>query len=117
MEPALYLDPLALEKLTHTAGEDLALQLLERCLAFDCCGLDRVVSAGDLHLAEEMLHRLTSDSGWLGALELHRLCQALEIQACDRQADELARLLPEFLDVYRATATLLESHRSRLQGP
>lgn len=104
-----YLDSASLARFQRTAGPELAAELIERCLAFDTEEFSSLVARGEMAQVEMIVHRMTSDAGWLGARALRELSEQLEMLASQRQTQDVQQLLPRFLEVYRATARCLEA--------
>lgn len=103
-----------LDEMVESFGSELVLELLDRMLEMDIAKIRHTVEQDDLASAELMLHRLNSDSGWLGADRLHQQAERLEQQAAERQAEALRAGLDGLEELFALTLPLLSQARGRL---
>ncbi len=102
-----------LEATVSSFGKELTLELLDRVLALSSEQL-RQAAQSDLQQAEQLFHRLNSDSGWLGATALHRLADHLELKAADRDQPAVLARLDELSRTFESTRALLAQARQKL---
>ncbi|MCA9792970.1 MAG: Hpt domain-containing protein [Candidatus Eremiobacteraeota bacterium] len=103
-----------LDEMVESFGSELVLELLDRLLAMDITTIRQTVEQDDLASAELMLHRLNSDSGWLGAARLHQQAEQLEQQAAEGHSDGVRAGLDGLEELFAQTLPLLSQARGRL---
>lgn len=98
-------DPAPLRHLMALAGPELAPEL-QRRLVEDLSGVLHHMTDGaaDLVAVQAQCHVLMSLSGTVGAMALHQMADTLHTAAVDRDATQVAALLPATL---MATQTLI----------
>lgn len=94
-----------IESLKEVAGDDPAFlkelaDLYVRQYREKGPQIEQFAAAGQLDKVAAHVHMIKSSSGNLGAMNFHGLCADLEQAAMNKDATEVAKLLPDFVKAF-----------------
>ena len=110
----------ALSRLAKMGGRDMALELLDRFLIEGPQRLEQAkaaLGAQDGHNLQHHLHRICSDAGWLGAVDVQELAGRGEMLAEKGQFADLDVLLEQLSEKCFQVCMKLEQEKIRLLDP